>query len=360
MTTPSYARILGLIALPSLALMPWLFLLSRWAREYGVLSNVNIAFVQTITEDMKVSELANRVTAISATVLLVMLAIPAGVLAVRSVWKAGTDGGVMLLDACAWPPVLQVWLAWFIVLAIGVASCSPQVVALFGDSFNNHTIVRISADLTGLLDTQFYVSAIAATFGGTALAAAATAIVLEADLLGNPATDIPKIDPLSRRLDLVLYATAAILVAGIIAVDTWSTWPGPLVGGKDTTIATREATNVARLELRAQGVNLDDAAGAQKVEALKQEKLTDLKNNYSAFIELKNGFIAIQSICYVAGLVFTFLPAAISLNAARRRLAVPVAPSSFGVEQVLRVLALLSPILAGPVAKFISLKLFGP
>jgi hypothetical protein len=365
MNSLSYPRIIGLIILPSLALAPWLLLLSPWARTLGVLSDVHIKAVATITDDMRVSELANRITAISSTVLLVILALPAGVIAIRSVWISNAS----VWAVRAWPPVLKVWFVWFALLAVAVASSSPQVLELFGHDFNAHTIERIHDKLTTIpkltiiLKWQFYISVIAATFGGTALAAAATGILVQAQGLNPPAqgavpqADLSKLDQLGRRLDLVLFATAAILVAGIIAVDSWSTWPSPLVAGKDTVIVDREALQAAQKELSAQGVKVDDPAYSSKVEALKKERADDLKSNYSAFTELLNGFIAIQGICYVGGLVFTFLPAAVSLDAARRRLGVPTAASAFGVDQIFRVLALLSPILVGPVAKFLSVKL---
>jgi hypothetical protein len=94
----------------------------------------------------------------------------------------------------------------------------------------------------------------------------------------------------------VLFATAAILVAGVIAVDTWSTWPSPLVAGNDKNIVEREALEVARQEPLSCRVNVDDPAVSAKVTALGKERVNDLKNNYSAFKELKNGFMAIQSV----------------------------------------------------------------
>lgn len=365
MNALSYLRITGLIILPSLALAPWLLLLSPCARTLGVLSDVDIKVVAAITNDIRVNELANRITAISSTVLLVILALPAGVIAVRSLWIPNAS----MRDLRTWPPVLKVWFVWFAVLAVGVVSLSPQVLELFGHDFNAHTIVRIDEEhptivkLTTILRWQFNISAIAATFGGTALAAAATGILVQAQGLNPPAqgavpqADLSKLDQLGRRLDLVLFATAAILVAGIIAVDSWSTWPSPLIAGKDAVTVDREALQAARTELGAQGVKVDDPGNNAKVEALKKQRADELKSNYSAFTELKNGFIAIQSICYVGGLVFTFLPAAISLDAARRRLGVPTAASAFSVDQIFRVLALLSPILVGPVAKFLSVNL---
>jgi hypothetical protein len=104
---------------------------------------------------------------------------------------------------------------------------------------------------------------------------------------------------------------------------------------------------------------VDDPANLAKVTILKEVKAKELKNNYNAFIEVKKGFMAFQSVCYVGGLVLTFLPAALALNAARRRLQVPVPASGFGVDQIFRMLALLSPILVGPIVRFLSVKLGG-
>jgi hypothetical protein len=233
------------------------------------------------------------------------------------------------------------------------------VLELFGDGFNTNTVARIDARLIEILRSQFYVSTIGAAFAGTALAAAATDIGQEARALPNP-PNAQQVDDLSRRLDLVLFATAAVLVAGVIAVDTWSAWPSPLVGGKDVTIAGREAQAAARDELRPKNVAVDnpsDSNAAAQVEALKQKKLEDLKNNYAAFLELKNGFIAIQSVCYVGALVLIFLPAAASIDSARRRLAGLSGPTMFKVDQILRVLAILSPVLVGPITRFLAVKL---
>ncbi len=244
----SYPRIIGLIILPTLALVPWLLLLSPLARSVGILSNVQIQAVATITNDMRVNELANRITAISATVLLVILALAAGVIAIRSVWPPKSSTWAVR----TWPPILQVWSVWFALLVIAVVSSQPQVLELFGQDFNAQTVVRINPDLLTILKSQFYISVIAATFGGTALAAAATEIVVQARELKSPAlgaappADTTKLDQLGRRLDLVLVATAAILVAGIIAVDAWSTWPSPLVAGSDAVTADREALAIAR------------------------------------------------------------------------------------------------------------------
>ena len=77
------------------------------------------------------------------------------------------------------------------------------------------------------------------------------------------------------------------------------------------------------------------------------------------------GFVALQSICYVAGLVMMFLPAAWLLNNARERMvhnvrveqaAAEVPPGGFAVADLLRVAAMLAPILVGPVANFVNLR----
>jgi hypothetical protein len=348
---PPYARIIGLILLPSVPILLWLALLSPMASKWHFISDIQILTVakNDISPDMRVSELANRVTALASTILLLILALPAGGLALVSVIKRSEAvKGIPQVEK--WPAEFWVWLGWFAVLAILAIVFAPQVFDLFGTTFNANTIERIDPNLTGLLRLQYYPSVLAAVFGGTALAAAATGIFLRADALSDPTVDGPKIDPLARRLDLVLFATAAILVAGIITVDTWSTWPSPLVLGKDTYIDSEA------LKAAAQQANVDPVSVAA---SLKDAKAKELKNNYNAFLELKNGFMAVQSVCYVGGLVLTVLPALLALNAARRRLHVPVATSGLGVDQIFRMLALLSPILAGPIVRFLSIKLGG-
>ena len=351
----SYVRLVGLILLPSAPILLWLLLLSPTAREWHIITDIDIQTVAKadITSDMKVSELANRVTALASTALLAILAFPAGLLALFSVIKRG-EPVRMLPQVGKWPFEFWVWLGWFAFLLAMVLAFSPQVFELFGTKFNANTIEKIDPRLINLLRLQYYVSTIAATFAGTALAAAATGIFRLARELTDPNTEVPKIDPLARRLDLVLFATAAILVAGIIAVDTWSTWPSPLVAGKDANV-DRQALQAARSELAPQGIKPDDP----KVSALRDIKAKELKNNYSAFVDIKNGFMAFQSVCYVGGLVLTVLPAAWALNAARRRLKVPVATAGFGVDQIFRMLALLSPILVGPIVRFLQIKLGG-
>jgi hypothetical protein len=124
---------------------------------------------------------------------------------------------------------------------------------------------------------------------------------------------------LKRYLDRILLGSALMLAAGVIDLKQWTALPVPFMA--------------------------DPIASA-----------------YTSFV---GGFVALQSICYVAGLVMMFLPAAWLLNNARERMAnnVPeeevaaeVPPGGFAVTDLLRVAAMLAPILVGPVANFVNLR----
>jgi hypothetical protein len=347
------------VVLPSLAIFPWLFLLGPTARELGFVSDVHIHAVSAITTDIRVSELAARITAISSTVLLVILTIPAGLLALLSIVKSGKTPTERVPWIGDWPAEFWIWLLLFCFVVGWAWWVSPQVFELFGSTFNERTLARVDPDFSWLLKLQYKISTFAAPFAGTALAAAATCIYRQANALRDPVYPAKAIEPLARRLDLVLFATAATLVAGMIAVDTWSMWASPMVAGKDAAMIDREALELARREVQSKSINVVAADIPAKIDALKPEKIVDVKNNYAAFMEMKNGIIAIQSVCYVGGLVLTFLPAAVALNASRRRLGVPVSTSAFGFDQIFRLLVLLSPILAGPIVKFLSVKFGG-
>ena len=149
-------------------------------------------------------------------------------------------------------------------------------------------------------------------------------------------SDLPTLERLRRRLDLILFASALVLGIGLIDMKYWQAWPLPFVeNGKD----------------------------------------------YERFT---NAFIAFQSVCYVGVLATIYLPTALVLDAARARIKLNagagladgrVAPPSANddlaasqasslsaavapVAVLLRTVTVLSPVLVGPLATIVQLKLF--
>ncbi|MEI7872958.1 MAG: hypothetical protein WCK95_12595 [Alphaproteobacteria bacterium] len=340
-------RTLGLIALPTLALLPWFLFFDERARNWGLTSNIVIQAVTTITPELRASEFGNRLLALSSTFLLALIAVPVGFVALASVWRSTAKPAFPIPGLGRRPVVLLCWLLWFMVMAIGLSEGVEQVVRLFGDDFNARTVARDHAELLRLVKVQYYVSAIAASFAGSALAAAATCIVFEAE---DPATT--NLPALEKRANLVLYATAAVLVAGVLTAEAWSSWPNPLVRGFDDSSIERIAAAELKNEKPLPGEA--DAAFTARVKELKENKAAEMKANAKAFKDVKTGFLAVQGVCYVIGLAFTYLPAALAIYTARSRPQVTLtqAPTSF--EQLVRILVLLSPLLVGPISKLIE------
>jgi hypothetical protein len=305
---------IGFMFIPLVPMVPWLILTGQSAPSLGLLSPIRIYPIEILTPDIRVGELANRISALSASALVVFLAASVGLLSLYSTWKAAAESRYRLV-------IMGVWLTVVAILEGAIIRSTNNVFNLFGQGFFQDTLGQIdSLHLTTLFDCQFVITTGVVVFGATGLSATATWIAMEAATL-QTADDVAQFNTLSRRLDLVLYASAAILVAGIIDVKQWSLWPSPLVSGKGSA-----------------------------------------DGNFGAYTNLVNAVVAFQSVCYVGVLIGIFLPAAACLDRARARMVLANAQlgdSASRFDHLVHVLAVLAPVLVGPVATFVGLKLGG-
>jgi hypothetical protein len=170
-----------------------------------------------------------------------------------------------------------------------------------------------------VLDHQQIANNFVLVVAGVGLAFAAALVGVQASRIGG-GSDVATYVELKQYLDRILMGSALMLAAGVIDLKQWTGLPVPFMADANLAAA------------------------------------------YTSFV---GGFVALQSICYVAGLVMMFLPAAWLLNGARERLvrgvpseeaAAKVPPGGFVPADVLRIAAMLAPILVGPVANFVSLR----
>ena len=257
-------------------------------------------------------EAANRLNSLAATALLVFVAFGAGAYGWMAAWRlSATFGDRSLFGLAGIIAVVLLAMVW--------PASYHGIYDLLGDNVFQSTIGAIyGGKPLALLDHQQIVNNFVLVIAGVGLAFAAALIAVLASRLDR-AADLPVYVELKRYLDRILLGSALMLAAGVIDLKQWTTLPVPFMA--------------------------DPIASA-----------------YTSFV---GGFVALQSICYVAGLVMMFLPAAWLLNIARERMAnnVPeeevaaeVPPGGFAVTDLLRVAAMLAPILVGPVANFVNLR----
>jgi len=257
-------------------------------------------------------EAANRLNSLAATALLVFVAFGAGAYGWMAAWRlSATLGDRSLFGLAGIIAVVLLAMVW--------PASYHGIYDLLGDNVFQSTIGAIyGGKPLALLDHQQIVNNFVLVIAGVGLAFAAALIAVLASRLDR-AADLPVYVELKRYLDRILLGSALMLSAGVIDLKQWTTLPVPFMA--------------------------DPIASA-----------------YTSFV---GGFVALQSICYVAGLVMMFLPAAWLLNIARERMAnnVPeeevaaeVPPGGFAVTDLLRVAAMLAPILVGPVANFVNLR----
>ena len=257
-------------------------------------------------------EAANRLNSLAATALLVFVAFGAGAYGWMAAWRlSATLGDRSLFGLAGIIAVVLLAMVW--------PASYHGIYDLLGDNVFQSTIGAIyGGKPLALLDHQQIVNNFVLVIAGVGLAFAAALIAVLASRLDR-AADLPVYVELKRYLDRILLGSALMLAAGVIDLKQWTTLPVPFMA--------------------------DPIASA-----------------YTSFV---GGFVALQSICYVAGLVMMFLPAAWLLNIARERMAnnVPeeevaaeVPPGGFAVTDLLRVAAMLAPILVGPVANFVNLR----
>src|SRR4029450_10556550 len=122
-----------------------------------------------------------------------------------------------------------------------------------------------------LLKRLLMMASIIVVVGGATLAIAVTTLAASGSRL-RTLDDLPILEKLRTRLDLILFASALVLGVGLIDMKQWQAWPLPFL-----------------------------------VYATQYEKLP-------------NPFIPFQSVCYVGVLATLYLPTALVLDAARARI----------------------------------------
>ena len=328
------------ILFPVVCMGPWwlaTFGKVPWGQSWGLFAKVKIAVVNInccLTQTQAIQEAANRVQSASATLLLVFVAIVVGVFAL---WRTSTTvrGKTnRLVLSIAWLIVIA-----FLAYALWPSPTNPRVYALLGNapdgrrlfdatlgsienrlfdatlgSIENRTPLNLLDDL---LDWANY----SVAFAAVSLALASSSIGIAAHQLAGKA-DLPVLDRLSRRLDLILLLGAVVLAAGIITIKQWHGSPLPFILEADSS-------------------------------------KTDSTKAYSA---LTAAHLAFQSVCYVGVLVGIYLPAALALQHRRSQLEpVPDKPASESgnpvFQSLFRIVAMLSPVLVGPLASIATLKL---
>jgi hypothetical protein len=323
--------VLGLLLLPFVCFVPWILVTGpfEFGQKYGIIAEFKL---QTLIDpktfdssanqaadavgrlDLLVTrEAANRLNSLAATALLVFVAVGAGAYGWMVAWRLATKIG----DRGLFVPAGVIAA---ILLALVWPSSYHRIYGLLGNDVFKLTIGTIYGGLPlTVLDHQQIVNNFVLVIGGVGLAFAAALIALIATRIGQ-ASDLAIYAELKRYLDRILLGSALMLAAGVIDLKQWTALPVPFMADPNLAAA------------------------------------------YTSFV---GGFVALQSICYVAGLVMMFLPAAWLLNNARERMvhnvrveqaAAEVPPGGFAVTDLLRVAAMLAPILVGPVANFVNLR----
>ncbi len=303
------------IFLPVACILPWLLVTGGdppRGQAGGLFASVEIATVK-LSGTALVQEAAHRVQLMSVTMLLAFVALVIGGFAALRAWTtAATKMDHVVLSS--------IWLALIVVvgwLAIGPAE-DQRVYMLLGKGLFAGTLgAHDGGTPLKQLDRQLDWANGAVVFAATSLALAAASIAIAAQRL-NRYDDLPKLDRLAQQLDLILLLAAVVLVVGVIHVKEWQLSPLPFISDKENAVA------------------------------------------YSA---LATAHLALQSVCYVGVLVGIYLPAAIVLQFLRSRFdPAPVEASKAGmanpiVSSLFRVVAMLSPMLVGPLASMAALKL---
>jgi len=258
-------------------------------------------------------EASNRLNSLAATALLVFVALGAGAYGWTAAWRLSAELDERRLFVVAGLiAAFLLWMVW--------PSSYHRVYDLLGAHVFESTIGAIhdGKPLT-VLDHQQMVNNFVLVIAGVGLAFAAALVAVRASRLGG-AYDLAIYVDLKRHLDRILLASGLMLAAGVIDLKQWTALPAPFMA--EASLAT-------------------------------------------AYASFAGGFVALQSICYVAGLVMMYLPAAWLLEKARERIAygappeevaAKAPPGGFAAADLLRVAAMLAPILVGPVANFVNLK----
>jgi hypothetical protein len=323
------------VLLPLACLAPWGIATESagksqtYGERWGVFSRVPFEFVQrfdlkNLDERLAVSEYVNRLHSVSTATLLAIIALSATLLGLMTAWREIRMPKDRIVFGGAWLLLITV-LIW----VIQPLEHGTRVMSLLGEGvYDQFKIIQAGKPyklLNGLLIAANFIMVV----GGVTLAVAVTTLAASASRL-QTLNDLPTLERLRRRLDLILFASALVLGVGLIDMKQWHAWPLLFVENKDM------------------------------------------------YASLTNAFVAFQSVCYVGVLAGVYLPTAIVLDAARARIKLnasggsvespiasswptdsPAASLSSAVGPIavlLRTVTVLSPVLVGPLATIIQYK----
>ena len=335
--------LVGLILLPLFCFVPWILMTGPldYGRKLGILSDVKLQSYVKPTDlealankdaaeakpgqppesvikldALLTREAANRLYSVAATALLVVIALGAGVCGLRTAWRLSAD------PADRWLWSVPLFIFGVVILAVRPGP-GHRIYRLLGDNVFESTVGAIHERKSlDLLDDQQLVNNAVVVVAGVVLAFAGVLIAMRASRLRHTADQALYVE-LKRQLDTILLASGLMLAAGIIDLKQWTTLPLPFFSGDQVTA-------------------------------------------YSSFA---NAFVAFQSVCFVAALAAMFFPAALLLENARQRIARDEqraepgdAPAKIPIERfvmadLMRIAAMLAPVLVGPIASFANLKI---
>ena len=325
-----------LVLLPVLCFELWSTMTSDRAIAWGIFAPLNVNLIEPAAaksmETALVGAAANRLYSVASTTLLVFVSIGVGAYGWRSVWrspKSRLDRQVVWgLSAALLVIVLHALDANLVLEKLGLlvpAKHADQVYRFLGNDVFDRAIGNIvGGSALALLKWQIVIGNHAVALAAISIVVSSSFVAIRATRLGV-ATDGAAEKELKNQLDLTLMVAALLLVAGVIDTKQWTALPVPFIA-------------------------------------------EEMRTAYAAMI---NGFVALESVCFVGVLISLFLPSALLLERARGRIrqagsgvvevGSPPAPEAksegLAFADLIRVVALLAPVLAGPVATFVNIKL---
>lgn len=328
------------VLLPLACLAPWGIVTEAApdhltkGQHWGVFSPVPIELKpfdpRNLPEKIAVEEHINRLFSVATAILLGIISISVTVLGLMTACREIATAKDRIVFGGVW----LVLVAGLLVL-MDPSQHGARIMALLGkDVFENTVRAIYDGKPYELLKSMLMAANVIVVIGGATLAVAVTTLAASASRLQGP-SDLPALQRLRHRLDLILIAAALVLGVGLIDMKSWQAWPLPFV------------------------VNVEP-----------YQKLT-------------NAFVAFQSVCYVGVLAALYLPTALVLDAALARIrrnaiaqatgipaaVAPANDSRAGAEAgslssagspfavLMRTVTVLSPVLVGPVATILQLKL---
>jgi hypothetical protein len=327
-----------LVLLPVACFELWSKMTSDTAVAWGIFSPLSVSLIEPATattsmETALMAAAANRLNSVASTTLLVFVSIGVGAYAWLSVWrspKSQLDRQVLWgLAAVLLLIVLHALDGNWMLEKLGLLDKPPeqshQVYRFLGTNVFDHAIGSIGGgEAIALLNRQLVIGNHAVALAAIGIVVSSAFIAVRATRLGT-AADGPTVLELKNQLDLTLMIAAMLLVAGVIDTKQWTALPEPFMA-------------------------------------------KEMRTAYTAMV---NGFVALESVCFVGVLVSIFLPSALLLDRARRRIRLArgggeeagspptpdAKPEGVAFTDLIRVVALLAPVLAGPIATFVSIKL---